>query len=44
MEPFVAEAGLSADAVLERMERDEFVGVDVQVRHHQPTRTNVFEP
>ena len=30
--------------VLERMEREEFIGHRGQVRHHAPTQTNEFEP
>ncbi|HSQ01068.1 MAG TPA: acetyl-CoA acetyltransferase [Candidatus Dormibacteraeota bacterium] len=37
-------ANLTDADVLQRMEREEFVGARGQVRHHGPTQTNVFEP
>ena len=37
-------ANLTDAAILDRMEQEEFVGRAGQVRHHAPTRTNVFEP
>ena len=37
-------ANLTDPDVLARMEREEFIGVRGQVRHHESTQTNVFEP
>jgi acetyl-CoA C-acetyltransferase len=37
-------ANLTDADVLQRMEREEFIGVRGQVRHHAPTQTNGFEP
>lgn len=37
-------ANLTDVDVLQRMEREEFIGVRGQVRHHAPTQTNTFEP
>lgn len=37
-------ANLTDADVLARIEREEFIGVRGQVRHHESTRTNVFEP
>ena len=37
-------ANLADPAILERIEREEFVGQLGKVRHNEPTQTNLFEP
>lgn len=37
-------ANLTDVDVLQRMEREEFIGVRGQIRHHPSTQTNTFEP
>lgn len=37
-------ANVTDPAVLERMEQEELIGQPGQLRHHEPTQTNVFEP
>jgi acetyl-CoA C-acetyltransferase len=37
-------ANLTDPAVLERIEQEEFIGAEGQLRHHEPTRVNLFEP
>jgi acetyl-CoA C-acetyltransferase len=37
-------ANLTDTAVLERIEREEFIGQHGQLRHHESTQVNVFEP
>jgi acetyl-CoA C-acetyltransferase len=37
-------ANLTDTAVLERIEQEEFVGEQGQVRYHEPTQVNLFEP
>jgi acetyl-CoA C-acetyltransferase len=37
-------ANITDAAILERIEHDEFIGQPGQVRHHESTQVNVFEP
>jgi acetyl-CoA C-acetyltransferase len=37
-------ANVTDASILERIEREEFIGQLGQVRHHEPTQVNVFEP